>query len=252
MFYSQRSRAVSEPARRLALPRRLHPSPRTCRWVRWWRHPLTGGLAGEQLADDGLSPMVGQDSRGRRQVKSVSKLDNHLLSERYAAERQNSLRQRWPATRPEQTGRFFTGLLAQLQHIQFNVVNADTLEAPAAATTDCWSGGTGQWATAPSLLASCRRIQDDIIPPHRASAVRSSTRAPTSAYFNPSATRSMTDKGSARWSFKGCPSYLSVVRQSQSISPVDSDPAPGANACYPLPAGRCQSSIRSVGTDWLR
>jgi formate C-acetyltransferase len=40
-----------------------------------------GRLAGEQLADGGLSPMVGQDSQGPTAVlKSVSKLDNYLLS----------------------------------------------------------------------------------------------------------------------------------------------------------------------------
>ncbi|MCP5950556.1 formate C-acetyltransferase, partial [Klebsiella pneumoniae] len=37
-----------------------------------------GRLAGEQLADGGLSPMVGQDSQGPTAVlKSVSKLDNY-------------------------------------------------------------------------------------------------------------------------------------------------------------------------------
>ncbi len=40
-----------------------------------------GRFAGEQLADGGLSPMLGQDAQGPTAVlKSVSKLDNTLLS----------------------------------------------------------------------------------------------------------------------------------------------------------------------------
>ncbi|ROP49032.1 formate C-acetyltransferase [Enterobacter sp. BIGb0383] len=88
-----------------------------------------GRLAGEQLADGGLSPMVGQDTQGPTAVlKSVSKLDNYLLSNGTLLNVKFM-----PATLEGDAGlqklsdflRAFTQL--KLQHIQFNVVNADTL-----------------------------------------------------------------------------------------------------------------------------
>jgi len=88
-----------------------------------------GRLAGEQLADGGLSPMLGQDLQGPTAVlKSVSKLDNYLLSNGTLLNVKFT-----PATLEGEAGlqkladflRAFTQL--KLQHIQFNVVNADTL-----------------------------------------------------------------------------------------------------------------------------
>ncbi len=89
-----------------------------------------GRLAGEQLADGGLSPMVGQDSQGPTAVlKSVSKLDNYLLSNGTLLNVKFT-----PATLAGDGGlnkladflRAFTKL--KLQHVQFNVVNAETLQ----------------------------------------------------------------------------------------------------------------------------
>ncbi|NHV10567.1 formate C-acetyltransferase [Cronobacter turicensis] len=88
-----------------------------------------GRLAGEQLADGGLSPMLGQDRQGPTAVlKSVSKLDNYLLSNGTLLNVKFT-----PATLDGHAGlqkladflRAFTQL--KLQHVQFNVVNADTL-----------------------------------------------------------------------------------------------------------------------------
>ncbi len=88
-----------------------------------------GRFAGEQLADGGLSPMLGQDMQGPTAVlKSVSKLDNYLLSNGTLLNVKFT-----PATLESDTGlqkladflRAFTQL--KLQHIQFNVVNAETL-----------------------------------------------------------------------------------------------------------------------------
>ncbi len=88
-----------------------------------------GRLAGDRLADGGLSPMVGQDSQGPTAVlKSVSKLDNYLLSNGTLLNVKFT-----PATLAGDGGlnkladflQAFSKL--KLQHIQFNVVNADTL-----------------------------------------------------------------------------------------------------------------------------
>jgi len=85
-----------------------------------------GRLAGEQLADGGLSPMLGQDMQGPTAVlKSVSKLDNYLLSNGTLLNVKFT-----PATLEGDAGlqkladflRAFPQL--KLQHIQFNVVNA--------------------------------------------------------------------------------------------------------------------------------
>ncbi len=164
-FYCKRSRAVSEPARRPFYPRLLHRLPRTCRWVRWWAPPPDGRLAGEQLADGGLSPMVGQDSQGPTAVlKSVSKLDNYLLSNGTLLNVKFT-----PATLAGDGGlnkladflQAFCKL--KLQHIQFNVVNADTLREAQQRPQDLPVWWYGSRATAPSLLSCRREIQDDII-----------------------------------------------------------------------------------------
>ncbi|XPE67024.1 glycine radical domain-containing protein [Shigella flexneri] len=63
------------------------------------RRDADGRFAGEQLADGGLSPMLGQDERGPTAVlKSVSKLDNTLLSNGTLLN-VNSLRRPWKVKR---------------------------------------------------------------------------------------------------------------------------------------------------------
>lgn len=88
-----------------------------------------GRMAGEQLADGGLSPMVGRDKNGpTASLSSVSKLDNVLDSNGSLLNVKFS-----PATLAGELG--LTKLSAYLrsfsrlgiQHIQFNVVNKETL-----------------------------------------------------------------------------------------------------------------------------
>jgi len=124
-----------------------------------------GRLAGEQLADGGLSPMLGQDSQGPTAVlKSVSKLDNYLLSNGTLLNVKFT-----PATLEGDAGlhkladflRAFTQL--KLQHIQFNVVNADTLREAQARPQD-FAGLVVRVAGYSAFFVELsKEIQDDII-----------------------------------------------------------------------------------------
>ncbi len=89
-----------------------------------------GRLSKEQLADGGLSPMVGRDTKGPTAVlKSVSKLDNYLTTNGSLLNIKLS-----PSTLKGQEGiHKFIGYLygfmrLKIQHIQFNVVSVDTLK----------------------------------------------------------------------------------------------------------------------------
>ncbi len=90
-----------------------------------------GRRAGEQLADGGLSPMVGRDKKGPTAVlKSVSKLDHYLMSNG------SLLNVKFhPQVLAGQEGiHKMIGFLQafmklKLQHIQFNIVSVDTLRA---------------------------------------------------------------------------------------------------------------------------
>lgn len=90
-----------------------------------------GRKAGEQLADGGLSPMVGRDKEGPTAVlKSVSKLDNYLTSNG------SLLNVKFHPKALEGTeginkmvGYLQAFMKLKLQHIQFNIVSADTLRA---------------------------------------------------------------------------------------------------------------------------
>lgn len=124
-----------------------------------------GRLAGEQLADGGLSPMVGQDSQGPTAVlKSVSKLDNYLLSNGTLLNVKFT-----PATLAGDGGlnkladflQAFTKL--KLQHIQFNVVNADTLREAQQRPQD-FAGLVVRVAGYSAFFVELsQEIQDDII-----------------------------------------------------------------------------------------
>lgn len=88
-----------------------------------------GRMAKEQLADGGLSPMVGRDKKGpTASLKSVSKLDNYLTSNGSLLNVKFS-----PATLEGTEGlRKLVGYIQafsrlKIQHIQFNVVSKDTL-----------------------------------------------------------------------------------------------------------------------------
>ncbi|HCD5406549.1 TPA: formate C-acetyltransferase [Klebsiella oxytoca] len=124
-----------------------------------------GRLAGEQLADGGLSPMLGQDVQGPTAVlKSVSKLDNFLLSNGTLLNVKFT-----PATLAGDNGlnkladflQAFTRL--RLQHIQFNVVNADTLREAQQRPQD-FAGLVVRVAGYSAFFVELsQEIQDDII-----------------------------------------------------------------------------------------
>lgn len=124
-----------------------------------------GRFAGEQLADGGLSPMLGQDAQGPTAVlKSVSKLDNTLLSNGTLLNVKFT-----PVTLEGEAGlrklvgflRAFTQL--KLQHIQFNVVNADTLREAQQRPQD-YAGLVVRVAGYSAFFVELsKEIQDDII-----------------------------------------------------------------------------------------
>ncbi|HGU9820670.1 TPA: formate C-acetyltransferase [Enterobacter chuandaensis] len=124
-----------------------------------------GRFAGEQLADGGLSPMLGQDMQGPTAVlKSVSKLDNYLLSNGTLLNVKFT-----PATLEGDAGlqkladflRAFTQL--KLQHIQFNVVNAETLREAQQRPQD-FAGLVVRVAGYSAFFVELsKEIQDDII-----------------------------------------------------------------------------------------
>ncbi|MCS4270012.1 MULTISPECIES: formate C-acetyltransferase [Raoultella] len=124
-----------------------------------------GRLAGDRLADGGLSPMFGQDSQGPTAVlKSVSKLDNYLLSNGTLLNVKFT-----PATLAGDGGlnkladflQAFSKL--KLQHIQFNVVNADTLREAQQRPQD-FAGLVVRVAGYSAFFVELsKEIQDDII-----------------------------------------------------------------------------------------
>ncbi|QIQ20450.1 formate C-acetyltransferase [Zophobihabitans entericus] len=124
-----------------------------------------GRFAGEQLADGGLSPMLGQDAHGPTAVlKSVSKLDNYLLSNGTLLNVKFT-----PSTLEGEGGlnkladflRAFTKL--KLQHVQFNVVNAETLKEAQQRPQD-YAGLVVRVAGYSAFFVELsKEIQDDII-----------------------------------------------------------------------------------------
>lgn len=124
-----------------------------------------GRFAGEQLADGGLSPMLGQDHEGPTAVlKSVSKLDNTLLSNGTLLNVKFT-----PSTLEGQQGMNkladFLGAFTRLklQHIQFNVVNAEQLREAQKRPQD-FAGLVVRVAGYSAFFVELsREIQDDII-----------------------------------------------------------------------------------------
>jgi len=124
-----------------------------------------GRLAGEQLADGGLSPMLGKDQNGPTAVlKSVSKLDNYLLSNGSLLNVKFT-----PATLEGDSGlkklsdflRAFMKL--KLQHVQFNVLNAKTLKKAQQKPED-YAGLVVRVAGYSAFFVELsKEIQDDII-----------------------------------------------------------------------------------------
>lgn len=88
-----------------------------------------GRMKGEQLADGGLSPMVGRDRKGpTASLKSISKLDNYLTSNGSLLNVKLS-----PQTLEgidglkKLVGYIQAFVRLKIQHIQFNVISAETL-----------------------------------------------------------------------------------------------------------------------------
>ncbi|MFM2481360.1 formate C-acetyltransferase [Celerinatantimonas sp. YJH-8] len=124
-----------------------------------------GRHTGEQLADGGLSPMVGKDHQGPTAVlRSVSKLDNYLLSNG------SLLNVKFlPATLegPQGLNKLADFLEAfmklKLVHIQFNVVNAQTLREAQQHPED-YAGLVVRVAGYSAFFVELsKEIQDDII-----------------------------------------------------------------------------------------
>jgi formate C-acetyltransferase len=90
-----------------------------------------GRRAQEQLADGGLSPMVGRDQLGPTAVlKSVSKLDNYLLSNGSLLNVKFSPRTLAGTAGIKKFGDFLMAFMRlKIQHIQFNVISRETLLA---------------------------------------------------------------------------------------------------------------------------
>ena len=124
-----------------------------------------GRFNGEQLADGGLSPMVGRDTHGPTAVlKSVSKLDNYLNTNGSLLNVKFS-----PSTLEGERGLskfadFLTAFMKlKIQHIQFNVISAEVLRE-AQANPDKFKGLVVRVAGYSAFFVELsKEIQEDII-----------------------------------------------------------------------------------------
>lgn len=89
-----------------------------------------GRLAKEQLADGGLSPMAGRDVEGPTAVlKSVSKLDNYLTTNGSLLNIKLNPSALEGSAGINQFIGYLNGFMRlKIQHVQFNIVSADTLK----------------------------------------------------------------------------------------------------------------------------
>jgi hypothetical protein len=215
-----------------------------------------GRLAGEQLADGGLSPMVGQDSQGPTAVlKSVSKLDNYLLSNGTLLNVKFT-----PATLSGESGlnkladflQAFTSL--KLQHIQFNVVNAQTLRKRSSALRISPAWWYASRATAPSLWSYRRRSRMTLSTAPRINCDVIETRADRARIFNLQR-YSLNDGQGIRTVvfFKGCPHTCPWCANPESLSPKIETVRRESRCLHcALPAGRRRVPFRRMGADWPR
>lgn len=124
-----------------------------------------GRKSGEQLADGGLSPMVGRDILGpTAALKSVSKLDNYLTTNGSLLNVKFS-----PKTLEGDHGiqKLCDFLLAfmklKIQHIQFNVVSVDTLKSAQERPNDYKGLVIRVAGYSAFFIELSKEIQDDII-----------------------------------------------------------------------------------------
>ncbi|MFC1236602.1 formate C-acetyltransferase [Vibrio sp. F74] len=124
-----------------------------------------GRLSGEQLADGGLSPMLGKDHQGPTAVlKSVSKLDNYLLSNGSLLNVKFTPSTLDGVNGLSKLGDFLRAFMKlKLQHIQFNVLNAETLRN-AQENPEDYAGLVVRVAGYSAFFVELsKEIQDDII-----------------------------------------------------------------------------------------
>jgi len=124
-----------------------------------------GRKSGDQLADGGLSPMVGRDMLGPTAVlKSVSKLDNYLTTNGSLLNVKFS-----PKTLEGDEGIhklsdfLFAFMKLKIQHIQFNVISADTLKSAQENPNDYKGLVIRVAGYSAFFIELSREIQDDII-----------------------------------------------------------------------------------------
>ena len=124
-----------------------------------------GRKSGQQLADGGLSPMVGRDVLGPTAVlKSVSKLDNYLTTNGSLLNVKFS-----PKTLEGSSGInklcdfLYAFMKLKIQHIQFNVVSVDTLKSAQASPNDYKGLVIRVAGYSAFFIELSREIQDDII-----------------------------------------------------------------------------------------
>lgn len=124
-----------------------------------------GRLSGDQLADGGLSPMVGKDKLGPTAVLgSVSKLDNYLLSNGSLLNVKFTPSTLEGSMGIQKLGSFLMAFMKlKLQHIQFNVLNADMLREAQEKPED-YAGLVVRVAGYSAFFVELsKEIQDDII-----------------------------------------------------------------------------------------
>jgi len=124
-----------------------------------------GRRAGEQLADGGLSPMGGRDQLGPTAVlKSVSKLDNHLLSNGSLLNVKFLPTTLAGASGLNKLADFLMAFMKlKIEHVQFNVVDAETLKKAQERPED-YAGLVVRVAGYSAFFVElAREIQDDII-----------------------------------------------------------------------------------------
>ena len=124
-----------------------------------------GRRSGDQLADGGLSPMVGRDMLGPTAVlKSVSKLDNYLTTNGSLLNVKFSPKTLEGAEGINKLSQFLYAFMKlKIQHIQFNVVSALTLKSAQASPNDYKGLVIRVAGYSAFFIELSREIQDDII-----------------------------------------------------------------------------------------
>lgn len=124
-----------------------------------------GRRSGDQLADGGLSPMVGRDMLGPTAVlKSVSKLDNYLTTNGSLLNVKFSPKTLEGTEGINKLSHFLYAFMKlKIQHIQFNVVSVETLKSAQVSPNDYKGLVIRVAGYSAFFIELSREIQDDII-----------------------------------------------------------------------------------------